>query len=123
GDFTISASPFSQPIPQGHTGTATISLHSLNSFAGTLALNTASIAAWLPVTANATSVALTAGATKFVGLTIWPTSLHAGGAYHLIFNASGGTPNLIHAINLNITVLVPDFGIVASPASLVNPLG
>src|SRR5437899_2771952 len=123
GDFTIAASPFSQSIPQGQTGTAVISLHSVNSFAGTLALNTASIAAGLPVTLNSTSVALTAGATKFVAATISPTSLNAGGAYNLIVNASGGTPNLIHAINLNITVLVPNFTIVASPTSLVNPLG
>src|SRR2546427_8002349 len=96
GDFTIAASPFSQSIPQGQTGTAVISLHSVNSFAGTLALNTASIAAWLPVTLDSTSVALTAGATKFVAATISPTSLNAGGAYNLIVNASGGTPNLIH---------------------------
>src|SRR6266702_1841437 len=123
GDFTLAASPFSQSIPQGQTGTAVISLHSVNSFAGTLALNTASIAAGLPVTLNSTTVVLTAGLTKFVAATISPTSLNAGGAYNLIVNASGGTPNLIHAINLNITVLVPDFSIVASPASLVNPLG
>src|SRR3989475_8918836 len=123
GDFSIAASPFSQSIPQGQTGTAVISLHSVNSFAGTLALNTASIAAGLPVTLNSTSVALTAGATKFVAATISPTSLNPGGAYNLIVNASGGTPNLIHAINLNITVTVPDFSIVASPTSLVNPLG
>src|SRR5437899_4232476 len=122
-DYSVSASPFSQSIPQGQTGTAVISLHSVNSFAGTLALNTASIAAGLPVTLNSTSVALTAGATKFVAATISPTSLNAGGAYNLIVNASGGTPNLIHAINLNITVTVPDFSIVASPTSLVNPLG
>src|SRR2546426_1139593 len=122
-DYSVSASPFSQSIPQGQTGTAVISLHSVNSFAGTLALNTASIAAGLPVTLNSTSVALTAGLTKFVAATISPTSLNAGGAYNLIVNASGGTPNLIHAINLNITVLVPNFTIVASPTSLVNPLG
>src|SRR5207245_7534317 len=86
-------------------------------------LYVASVAAVLPVTFNTTSVALTAGATKFVAATISPTSLNPGGAYNLIVNASGGTPNLIHAINLNITVTVPDFSIVASPASLVNPLG
>src|SRR5256712_1991079 len=123
GDFSIAASPFSQSIPQGQTGTAVISLHSVNSFAGTLALNTASVAAGLPVTLNSTTVVLTAGLTKFVAATISPTSLNAGGAYNLIVNASGGTPNLIHAINLNITVLVPNFTIVASPTSLVNPLG
>src|SRR2546427_3651237 len=122
-DYSVSASPFSQSIPQGQTGTAVISLHSVNSFAGTLALNTASVAAGLPVTLNSTSVMLTAGLTKFVAATISPTSLNAGGAYNLIVNASGGTPNLIHAINLNITVTVPDFSIVASPTSLVNPLG
>src|SRR2546427_252773 len=122
-DYSVSASPFSQSIPQGQTGTAVISLHSVNSFAGTLALNTASVAAGLPVTLNSTSVVLTAGLTKFVAATISPTSLNAGGAYDLIVNASGGTPNLIHAINLNITVLVPNFTIVASPTSFVNSLG
>src|SRR3989442_462651 len=122
-DYSDSASPLRQGIPPGQAGHAVISLHSVNSFAGTLALNTASIAAGLPVTLKSTSVALTAGATKFVAATISPTSLNAGGAYNLIVNASGGTPNLIHAINLNITVLVPNFTIVASPTSLVNPLG
>src|SRR3989442_1108304 len=123
GDFTIAASPFSQAIPEGRAGSATITLHSLTTFASTVNLNAASVAAGLPVAFNTTSVALTAGATKFVAATISPTSLNPGGAYNLIVNASGGSPNLIHAINLNITVTVPDFSIVASPTSLVNPLG
>ncbi len=44
-DFTISASPFSQSIAQGRTGSATISLTSVNGFAGTLALSNSSVAA------------------------------------------------------------------------------
>src|SRR5256712_13323506 len=43
-NFTIFASPFSQSIPQGKTGSATVSLTSVNGFAGTLALNNASVA-------------------------------------------------------------------------------
>src|SRR5207245_8868045 len=78
----------------------------------------------LTVTVNATSVTLTSGGTKFVAATISPTSTTAGGAYDLILNATGVSGiTLIYATDLNVTVTVPDFGIVASPASLVNPLG
>src|SRR2546427_500133 len=126
-DFTISASPFSQSIPQGKTGSATVSLTSVNGFAGTLALNNASVAVGttnsLPVKLGTTSVVLTSGSTQLVSVTISPTSLTAGGAYDLILNASGGSPNLIHATDLDITVTVPDFSITPSPTSLVNPLG
>ena len=124
--FTISASPFSQTIPQGHSGAATVSITSLNGFTGAVTLTNppASIPAGLPVTLNATSVTLTSGGTKFVAATISPTSTTAGGAYDLILNATGVSGiTLIHATDLNVTVTVPDFGIVASPASLVNPLG
>src|SRR2546428_11008784 len=126
-DFTISASPFSQSVAQGRTGSATISLTSVNGFAGTLALSNSSVAAGttnqLPVKLSTTSVVLTAGATQPVGVTISPASSTAGGAYDLILEASGGSPNLIHQTDLNITVTVPDFSIVASPTSMVNPLG
>src|SRR2546422_1249988 len=126
-DFTIAASPFSQSIAQGRTGSATISLTSLNGFAGTLALNNASVAAGttnqLPVKLSTTSVALTSGSMQSVGVTISPTPSTAGGVYDLILNASGGSPNLIHATDLNVTVTVPDFSIGVSPISLVNPLG
>jgi len=126
-NFTIFASPFSQSIPQGKTGSATVSLTSVNGFAGTLALNNASVAVGttnsLPVKLGTTSVVLTSGSTQLVSVTISPTSLTAGGAYDLILNASGGSPNLIHATDLDITVTVPDFSITPSPTSLVNPLG
>src|SRR2546422_3437784 len=125
--FPIAASPFSQSIAQGRTGSATISLTSLNGFAGTLALNNASVAAGttnqLPVKLSTTSVALTSGSMQSVGVTISPTPSTAGGVYDLILNASGGSPNLIHATDLNVTVTVPDFSIGVSPISLVNPLG
>ncbi|TMI43602.1 hypothetical protein E6H19_09350, partial [Candidatus Bathyarchaeota archaeon] len=83
-------------VPQGKTGSATVSLTSVNGFAGTLALNNASVAVGttnsLPVKLGTTSVVLTSGSTQLVSVTISPTSLTAGGAYDLILNASGGSP-------------------------------
>src|SRR2546428_3975982 len=81
-NFTISASPFSQSIPQGKTGSATVSLTSVNGFAGTLALNNASVAVGttnsLPVKLGTTSVVLTSASTQLVSATIAPTSFTAG---------------------------------------------
>src|SRR5207245_10086385 len=120
------ACPFSQSVPQGRTGSATVSITSLNGFTGTVTLTNPplSVAAGLPVTFNTTSVTLTSGGTKFVAAAISPTSTTAQGAYDLIVNATGVSGiTLIHATDLNVTVTVPSFSIVAGPTSLVNPMG
>src|SRR2546427_1366714 len=123
-DYTITASPFSQSIPQGGTGVVSLTLQSVNSFTGTVTLNNASIPLGLPVTFSASSVTLTSGGSQAVTAMISPTASNLGGAYDLILNSTGPSPlSIIHPTSVSITVTVPDFSIVASPTSLVNPLG
>src|SRR6266568_2336049 len=123
-DYTITASPFSQSIPQGGTGVVSLTLQSVNSFTGTVTLNNASIALGLPVTFSASSVTLTSGGSQAVTAMISPTASNSGGAYDLILNSTGPSPlSIIHPTSVSIIVTVPDFSIVASPTSLVNPLG
>src|SRR3989441_306405 len=123
-DYTITTSPFSQSIPQGGTGVVSLTLQSVNSFTGTVTLNNASIPLGLPVTFSASSVTLTSGGSQAVTAMISPTASNLGGAYDLILNSTGPSPlSIIHPTSVSITVTVPDFSIVASPTSLVNPLG
>ncbi len=124
-DFSITASPLSQSIPQGRTGTVTVALASLNGFSGTLTLNTRITPPGrnLPVVLGATSVTLAAGGTMFVQATVSPTSATISGVYGFVVNASGGSPLLIHPVTAGITVTIPDISIVASPNSLAVPLG
>src|SRR2546428_1380774 len=123
-DYTITTSPFSQSIPQGGTGVVSLTLQSVNSFTGTVTLNNGSIPLGLAVTFSASSVTLTSGGSQAVTAMISPTASNLGGAYDLILNSTGPSPlSIIHPTSVSITVTVPDFSIVASPTSLVNPLG
>ena len=125
-DFTIAASPFSQNVPQGTSGSVVITLTSVNSFAGTVTLNTRTFPAALnTVTSlNVSSVALTAGGVKHVGATISPTPSTPGGGYDLVLNSTAtAVIAIIHDTSVSVTVTIPDFSIVPSPNKLFVPLG
>ncbi len=125
-DYTIAASPISQNIPQGTSGSVVITLTSVNAFAGTVTLNTRSFPAALnTVTSlNTSSVALTAGGTKHVGATISPTPSTPGGGYDLVLNSTAtAVIAIIHDTSVSVTVTIPDFSIVPNPNKLFVPLG
>ena len=118
-DFAVSASPFSQVIPQGRTGSVTVTLASLNGFAGTVTLNAKTVPGPPGVTSfvslSSYSVSLTSGGTAMVTVTVSPTPSTPGGAYDLIVNGTATTTiGLIHSTSVGITVTVPYFTVASS---------
>ena len=110
-DFGIAASPSSITVPQGQSGTSTISTSVTSGSPGVVALSVSGV----PAGASASIV---------------PTSVSAGANATLTFNAGTATPGLYnltvtgtagstsHTTSVSVTVLAPDFSLSASPTSL-----
>lgn len=125
-DFSIAASPFSSKIPQGRTGTVSVSIISVNGFAGTVGVNTDTSYPHVPVSLSSSSLTLPPNGAETVVVTISPTASTAPGSYNLVVNATGGNPNLIHSVAVGITVTQQSFTLTTSiqfPASLIVPQG
>ncbi len=124
-DFSIGATPaYSSAIPGG-LATFSVSLNSLNSFAGSVNLN----ASFLPKTVNVTvvmnpnSVSLLTG-TGTSTLTVSTPSVIPVGTYTLTINGTSG--RLAHKVSTFLQVTNPppsDFLISASPGSLTISQG
>ncbi len=124
-DFSISATPaYSSAIPGG-LATFSVSLNSLNSFAGSVNLN----ASFLPRTVNVTvvmnpnSVSLLTG-TGTSTLTVSTPAAIPVATYTLTINGTSG--RLAHKVSTFLQVInppPPNFLISASPVSLTIPVG
>jgi subtilase family serine protease len=109
-DFTVSASPNPITINAGASGTSTITVNSLNGYAGTVQLS--SPPSGLTATFNPTSI--TASGTSILTVTV-PTGT-ATGTYSVTVTGSDGS--ISHSTTLTVQVTNPDFSISASPTSL-----
>src|SRR5205807_765017 len=95
-DFGISATPASLSLHIGSSGTSTITLTSLNGFAGTIGLST-SIACsgvclvYPTASLNPTSVTLTSGGTGVSTLTVATSVLTTPGTYTITITATSGS--------------------------------
>lgn len=100
-DFSISANPATNVVLLGSSGTSTITLRSLDNFAGTVNLSmspTLGIAATL--TPN--SVTLSAGETATSTLDVTVSSSATLGTYTI--NVTGDSGSLSHSVSLSITI-------------------
>jgi hypothetical protein len=108
-NFGISATPASLSIHIGSSGTSTITLTSLNGFAGTIGL-TKSIACsglclvYPTASLNPTSVTLTSGGTGVSTLTVATSTLTTPGTYTITITATSGSIN--HTVTVTVTVYV-----------------
>ena len=106
-DFGISASPASLSIHIGSSGTSTITLTSLNGYAGTIGLST-SIACsgvclvYPTASLNPTSVTLSAGGTGLSTLTVSTSVLTTPGTYTITITATSGS--ITHTMTVTVQV-------------------
>jgi hypothetical protein len=115
--FSLAASPTSITVPQGGSGTNTISVSGQNGFSGSVnftltGLPTGVSATFTPATATtstASKVTLNVGATV------------PAGTYPLTIKGVSGTLSSTAAIGL--AVVVPSFSLAASPTSITVPQG
>jgi xyloglucan-specific exo-beta-1,4-glucanase len=115
-DFSLAASPTSLTVTQGTSGTSTITITRLNSFAGAVSFT----ASGLPtgVTASFNPATTTTTGTSSV-LTLTASSTATVGAATVTVTGTSGT--LTHSATITLTVAAtptPDFSLSASPTSL-----
>jgi len=108
-DFGISAAPSSLTIHLGSSGTSTITLSSLNGFAGTVSLSS-SIACsgtciiYPTATLNPASVTLAAGGAGTSMLTVSTTVLTTPGTYVVMITATSGS--ITHTVTVTVQVTI-----------------
>src|SRR2546427_682708 len=112
-DFLISPNPASLTVTPGSSGTATITLTSINRFKGTVALS-ATAPAGVSASLSPASVSLPSGGTASSALTV---SSSTPGTYTVVVTAISGS--FTHTTTVAVTVTPPpDFSISSSPSSL-----
>src|SRR2546426_691560 len=117
-DFLISPNPASLTVTPGSSGTATITLTSINRFKGTVALS-ASAPAGVSASLSPASVKLPAGGTANSGLTVSSSTL---GTYTVVVTATSGS--FTHTTTVAVTVTPPpDFSISTSQSSVMFSSG
>src|SRR3989440_58044 len=108
-DFSISAAPSSLTIHLGSSGTSTITLSSLNGFAGTVSLSS-SIACsgtciiYPTATLNPASVTLAAGGAGTSMLMVSTTVLTTPGTYVVMITATSGS--ITHTVTVTVQVTI-----------------
>jgi hypothetical protein len=107
-DFTIAASPPTQTIQQGTTGTASVRVTSLNSYQGSVTVSSTSNPNWLPITPATTTLTLGTGGTSSFNLTFSPTTTTATQTYTV--NVTGTTGPRAHYALVTVTVTSPSVG-------------
>ncbi len=116
-DYTVSLNPTSLIVQVGGSGTSTVTLKSINGFAGTIGLGATVSPSGPRASFASTSVVLSAGGTSSSTLTIQVPSTVAAGNYTTIVTSTSGS--LSHSATLLLIVkLAPDFSIATSPSSL-----
>ena len=131
-DFGVSANPISLSIPQGGSGTSTITVNSVNGFTGTVMLSAAQSPSSNNLNAcfhgqtctsstDSINVNLAPGGTTSVPLTV---SVSCGsappGSYSVAVTGASSNPSMSHSITIPVTVNGPvcDFAVSASPSSV-----
>jgi len=104
GDFSITASPSPMSVNAGGSATSTITLKSLNSFAGIITLTTAINSTGASATVSPTSVTVTSGATLTTALTV---SLPSGITHNSNVNITAVSLGITHILTIIVTTGAP----------------
>jgi uncharacterized membrane protein len=113
-DFAISATPGSQSVVEGGTGSYTVNVTASGGFNGTVNFSVAGLPTGATATFNPTSVS-TSGAST---MTVLVDSSTAVGSYPLTISGTSGS--LLHTASVTLVVTAPptpDFSLTATPAS------
>ncbi len=117
-DFTVSVTPSSQSVSQGTPASYTVTVTSLNSFNGPVALTVNCPAG---ATCPFTSTPITPPANGIVQTTLTINNA-PGGTSSLTVNGASGTLNH-NATPVSLTVTVPDFSLSSNPGSVTVTQG
>jgi len=119
GDFSISANPSSLTILQGSSGKSTLTIASLNGFAGTVSMFSMASPPGLSMSLNPANVTLLSGGTANSILTVFTTNGTGLGTYQV--TVTGFSPGLSRSVTLAVTVTSPppppDFTLAVSPTN------
>ncbi|WP_413217192.1 hypothetical protein ACLWNE_10405 [Thermus oshimai] len=119
-NFTLSLNPTSLSVPQGGSGTPTLTLTPQNGFTGTVTLSLQGAPSG--VTLSPTSVNVTGSSPVTQTLTLAVASSVPQGTYPLTLQATSGS--LTKTVNLSLTVTgAPNFTLSLNPTSLSVPQG
>ena len=120
-DFSIAPNPTSVSILQGSNANSTITVSSINNFAGTITLS-ASASPSGPLTSFSTNtVMVSSGTTATSKLTISIPGPTSPGSYSITVTGTNGSASGTHTTNISISVVSPsspNFTINSSPTSL-----
>lgn len=117
-DYGISSSPSSLTIAQGANANSTVSISSINNFAGSVTLSAAAPPSWTAPIFSVNPVPVSAGMTSTSKLTIYVPPGASPGSYSVTVKASNSS-TFSHSTTVAVTVPTPDFSIAPSPGSLV----
>ncbi len=123
-DFGITSNPSAVSILQGSNANSTITVSSINNFAGTITLS-ASASPPGPMTNFSTNtVVVSSGTTATSKLTISIPPSTSLGSYSITVTGTNGSSSGTHAANISVSVVSPsspNFAINSNPTSLTVP--
>jgi hypothetical protein len=115
-DYSVSSNPSSLTIPQGANANSTVSITSLNNFAGSVTLSASPPSSWPAPFFSVNPVTVSAGMTSTSKLTIYVPPGTMPSSYVVPVMASNSSTS--RSTNVAVTVPPPSFAVSASPASL-----
>ncbi len=125
-DFGVAPNPSSLSIPQGSNGNSTITVSSINNFAGAITLS-ASPSPMGPVTSfSPNPVMVSSGTPATSKLTISIPASTSTGSYSITVTGTNGSASGTHSTNISVSVVSPSsptFSINSSPTSLTVAQG
>ena len=122
-DYGVSSSPSSLTIPQSSNANSTVSITSLNNFAGSVTLSSSpsSPTGLMTSSFSVNPVVVPAGGMAKSNFTISVPTGTSPGSYSLTVTGSNTTTS--RSTSVSVTVVAPDFTIISSPSSLNIPQG
>ncbi len=120
-DFAVIANPPTISIVQDSSGSSTLNVTSLHSFAGPITLTSTMSLQGLTASITNSTIAVTAGRTTLTVLTV-SAGTNVVGYFTITVTAEGG--GVVHSIIIQVYVAAkPDFTLSASPSSLTIQAG
>jgi hypothetical protein len=101
-DFSVTMTPASQTISAGHAASYTVTLKSVNSFSGTMALSCSGGPTHSTCTVSPGSLALSTSATAKVSVTLHPPQNMNHGTFPLSITAKSGADTHMATVSLTV---------------------
>jgi len=117
-DFGLTSNPSSVAILLGSNANSTITVSSINNFAGTITFSANSSPAGPTTSFGANPVMVSSGGTANSRLTISIPQTISLGLYSITVTGTNSSGSPSHTTAISVTVTKPDFSITSSPTSL-----